>query len=118
MINSLKKIKNVALDLILDVACSDTNTLENIAKWVLAILEPKQRLGWLLAVLFDYIEENNEELFSILLKDTPLKAGEMPRSKKPINISNKNYDYICKLAYYTPNLKGFSDIVLRFAKEF
>lgn len=59
MINALKKIKNVALDLILDIACSDTNTLENIVKWVLAILGPKQRIGWLLAVMFDYLGESN-----------------------------------------------------------
>lgn len=38
MVNSLKKIRNIALDLVLDVACSDANTLENIIKWVMATL--------------------------------------------------------------------------------
>lgn len=118
MINALKKIKNVALDLILDIACSNSNTLDNIMKWVLATLEPKQRYGWLLAVMFDYVGENNEELFAILIKDTPLKISEATRGKKPINISNKNYENICKISAYTPNLKIFSETVLRYVKEF
>lgn len=42
----------------------------------------------------------------------------MSRNKKPINISNKNYDNICKLSNYTHNLKGFADVVLKYAKDF
>jgi hypothetical protein len=38
MVNSLKKIKNVALDLILDIACLDVNIMDNIIKWVLVTL--------------------------------------------------------------------------------
>ena len=59
MVNSLKKIKNVALDLILDIACLDVNIMDNIIKWVLVMLQPKQRIGWLLAVMFQFIREDN-----------------------------------------------------------
>jgi hypothetical protein len=38
MVNALKKIKNVALDLILDIACLDINIMDNIIKWVLVTL--------------------------------------------------------------------------------
>lgn len=116
MVNSLKKIRNIALDLVLDVACSDANTLENIIKWVMATLQPKQRIGWLLSLLFDYTSENNEELFSILIKDTPMKISEIARNKKPTTLSTKNYENACKIAGYTPNLKTFSDCVLRSPK--
>jgi hypothetical protein len=46
----LKKIKNVALDVVLDIACKDGNTMENIIKWALATIAPGKRLGWLCAV--------------------------------------------------------------------
>ncbi len=59
MVNSLKKIKNVALDLILDIACLDVNIMDNIIKWVLVTLQPKQRMGWLLAVIFQFIQEDH-----------------------------------------------------------
>jgi hypothetical protein len=54
MVNTLKKIKNVALDLVLDVACSNGNTLLNIIKWVLATISPNKRIGWLLALAMEY----------------------------------------------------------------
>lgn len=55
MVNALKKIKNVALDIILDIACASHNTLNNIIRWVLSTLEPKKSLGWLLSIVFDYV---------------------------------------------------------------
>lgn len=59
MVNALKKIQNVALDIILDVACINHNILENIMKWVLATLNPSKRIGWLLAITLDYQGEMN-----------------------------------------------------------
>lgn len=118
MVNALKKIKNIALDIILDIACIDHNILENIIKWVLATLEPNKRLGWLLSIAFDYEGEMNDELFAILVRDTPLKMSQIARQKKPISISSKNYENLCKITGYTTNLKNFSETALRNAKEF
>lgn len=59
MVNSLKKIRNVALDIILDIACSPGNTIENIIKWALCILAPTQRIGWLLVISVEFSKETN-----------------------------------------------------------
>jgi hypothetical protein len=49
----------------------------------------------------------------VLVKDTPLKINEIIRQKKPINISTKNYENLCKLSCYTPNMKIFTEAVLK-----
>ena len=118
MVSALKKIRNVALDIILDIACSPGNAIENIVKWTLCILPPNQRIGWLLVVASDFAKEINDDFFAILAKDIPLKAVEGARSKKPMSISNKNYENICKLMQYSPNLKTFCDNVVKSPKEF
>ena len=108
MVQALKKLRNVALDIVLDIACTPGSSLANIIKWGLSTLPPKKRIGWLLAITIDYIKDNNEELLSILTKDTPLKMIEVNRAKKPNFISNKNYDNVLKLSQYSPALKLFS----------
>lgn len=60
MINALKKIKIVNLDLILSIACSQGDALENVIKWVLTTLSPRNRLGWLLSIAMDFTNENKE----------------------------------------------------------
>ena len=91
MVQALKKTRNVALDIVLDIACKKGDTIENIIKWTLTTLPPSKRVGWLLAVSTDYLKDNNEELIGILTKDIPLKLSEINRNKKPLGISNKNY---------------------------
>lgn len=45
-----------------------------------------------------------------------MKISEIARNKKPTTLSTKNYENACKIAGYTPNLKTFSDCVLRSPK--
>lgn len=52
----------------------------------------------------------------MLVKDIPLRIGEIARNKKPISMSNKNYENLCKLSVYTPNLKIFCETAIRNAK--
>ena len=59
MINCLKKIKNIALDIVLDVACRDDNVVNNVVKWVLAVLGQRVRIGWMVAVAVEFVGESN-----------------------------------------------------------
>ena len=43
---------------------------------------------------------------------------EVNRSKKPLYISNKNYDNILKLSQYSPGLKLFCEQILKNPKDF
>lgn len=61
LVNNLKKIKSVDLDIMLTVACQEGNSLNNVIRWVLTTLSPKKRLGWLLSVALDYIGEKNQD---------------------------------------------------------
>ena len=54
MVNALKNIRNIALDIILDIACSPGKSIENVIRWALCILPENQRMGWLLAVATDF----------------------------------------------------------------
>lgn len=42
--------------------------------------------------------------------------NEIAKNKKPSNMSNANYENICKLSPYTSNLKNFCESLLRNAK--
>lgn len=75
MINSLKKIKNVALDIVLDVGCSGDDIVGNVVKWVVGVLGVRERVGWMLAVVLEFCGDGNEELVSILARDAVLKAS-------------------------------------------
>jgi hypothetical protein len=52
MVNALKKVKNVDLDIVLDIACRTDDVVSNVVNWVLVVVGPKHRMGWMLAVLF------------------------------------------------------------------
>lgn len=116
MVNALKKIRNVALDIILDIACSPGHSIENVVRWAICILPPHQRVGWLLSIATDFAQEINDELFAILARDAPLKATESARGKKPASISSKNYENLCKLAQYTTNLKHTCELGMKNAR--
>ena len=53
MVNALKKIKNFALDIVLDIACRDHNVVNNLINFVLGVIGVRERLGWLLAVVVE-----------------------------------------------------------------
>ena len=118
MVQALKKARNIALDIVLDIACKEGDSIHHIIKWALCILPPEKRLGWLLSIATDYVKDNNEELIGILAKEIPLKISEVNRQKKPLAFSNKNYDNLFKICQYSPSLKSFFEAALRTPKEF
>ena len=104
----LKKFRSVSMEVMLNFACSEGDSVENVLRWCVSEVKEEQRLGFLLSCALDIFHMKRlkiDDLLHLLTDHFSTFKGspgneKQPKSKKPPTISANNWDYLTKLLVY------------------